>query len=126
MAEFMNLLRNLWDARILIVPPEHHVVVMPDPNLRKAIVAIINELGISLGPTNRPKELIDPIYVGEMRKIKYITADAAGIESLVGLEYATNLVVLRLENRLEIIWVEEKDKRRYRQQVQSAQAPNPK
>ena len=108
MAEFMNLLRNLWDARILIVPPEHHVVVMPDPNLRKAIVAIINELGISLGPTNRPKELIDPIYVGEMRKIKYITADAAGIESLVGLEYATNLVVLRLENRLEIIWVEKK------------------
>ena len=108
-AELILLSRHLLDAKILIGPAERHEVYMPDENLRKVVVALINELGISLGPTHRPKELTDPIYAGEMRKIKYLAAPTAGIHSLIGLEYATNLIVLRLENLYDVIWVEVKE-----------------
>ena len=94
--ELIYLLDHLRRAAILIGDPVYHVVVMPDMNLREAVVAEINKLGISLGPINRPKIPSDPIYAGEMRKIKQLNAYAAGIESLQGLEYATDLETLRL------------------------------
>ena len=98
-------------VQTLVDAPDLHVVVIPDPNLRKAVVATINELGIFLGPVNTLKGPADPIYAGEMRRIKYLTAESVGIEWLAGLEYATNLEVLRLGNVYgsdwNIRWVEE-------------------
>ena len=96
--ELLALLRHLHRARILVIDPLRHVVYMPDQNLRKVVVALINELGISLGPINRPKELFDPIYAGEMWRIDELEAEAAGIENLTGLEYGINLNTLALSN----------------------------
>ena len=104
--EFINLLRNLQYARILVLDPLRHVVYMPDENLRKVVVAKINELGISLGPINRPKEPSDPIYAGEMWRIEELRAEAAGIEDLTGLEYATDLNTLLLGNIAAWNWEE--------------------
>ena len=104
--DLMRLLRNLRRAKILVDDPVYHVVYMPDENLRKVVVALINELGISLGPINRPKELSDPIYAGEMWEIKDIRAEAAGIENLTGLEYATSLKLLLLGNSSAWNWEE--------------------
>ena len=115
-AELNKLLRNLWRRRsIFVADPDWHVVSMPDQNLREAVVAVINIYGSSSFPspifsteaaqiitsgivTRRPKKPADPIYAWEMRKIHSISAGAAGIESLIGLEYGTNLRSLRLGN----------------------------
>ena len=56
----------------------------------------------SLYGVGGPKKPSDPIYAGEMRLIGSLKAEAAGIESLIGLEYATNLRDLRLGNKLRI------------------------
>ena len=104
--EFITLGRNIRHAKICVDDPELHVVTMPDENLRKAVVARINELGISLGPINTPKKTTDPIYAGEMRKITHLSdlgivypdGPVGGIESLIGLEYATNLTTLDVGN----------------------------
>ena len=88
--------------------PELHAVNMPDPLLRAAVVAKINEFGIALRPIDRPKKPTDPIYAGEMRKIEELQAETAGITSLIGLEHATNLKALHLQNRFEVVWTEKK------------------
>ena len=102
--------------------PELQVVYMPDPNLRKAVVAKINEQAAL--PSERrevpeaaftwsgePKKPSDPIYAPEMRLIRTLTAEAVGIESLIGLEYATHLQSLRLGNILyedwDISWIQQ-------------------
>ena len=116
--EIRTLLRNLWHAKILVlIAPE---VYMPDENLREAVVAKINEQ-TALPSSQRevpeeffirvggPKKPSEPIYAGEMRLIGSLKAEAAGIESLIGLEYATNLRGLHLGNKhgsdWEFFWV---------------------
>ena len=114
--ELIYLLRNIRRAKICINAPEHQPVTIPDENLRKAVVATINELGISM--TGTPKEPTDVIYSGEMWRIEELKAKAAGIESLRGLEYATNLRELYLGNVYSqdwevIIWTEEESRDKY-------------
>ncbi len=100
--ELIYLLRNIRRAHICIDAPEHQFVTIPDENLREVVVAKINELGVSM--TGIPKGPIHPIYTGEMWRIEELTAEAVGIESLKGLEDATNLAVLRLGNVLYRDW----------------------
>ena len=106
--ELTDLLRNIRRAKICINAPKYQAVFMPDRALREAVVATINELGISM--TGTPKEPIHPIYAGEMWRIEELTAEAVGIESLRGLEYATNLRGLFLGNVYlqdwDVIWIE--------------------
>ena len=113
--ELIYLLRNIRRANICIDAPEHQAVHIPDENLREAVVATINELGISM--TGTPKEPTDVIYSGEMWRIEELKAEAAGIELLIGLEYATNLESLRLGNVIyqdwDIIWIEEEPRKKY-------------
>ena len=104
--ELITLLRNLRLASILVINVKFHPVQMPDQNLRKAVVAEINKRGISLGPINRLKKPTDIIYVGEMWEIEGLRAEAAGIESLIGLEYAKNLKSLYLGNLLYQDWTD--------------------
>ena len=107
--ELIYLLRNIRRAHICIDAPEHQFVTIPDENLREVVVAKINELGISM--TGTPKGPFHPIYTGEMWRIEELTAQAVGIESLKGLEDATNLRVLRLGNVLyrnwDFMWIKE-------------------
>ena len=120
-AELDTLLGNLWRASIFVVDPDWHVVSMPDQNLRKVVVAAINEQGVSSAPspivsreaaqlitvgivTRRPKEPIDPIYAWEMREIEELRAEAVGIKWLTGLEHATNLRILYLGNVYSQDW----------------------
>ena len=102
--ELIYLLRNIRRANICVdvLEDEYEVVYIPDENLRKAVVATINELGISM--TGTPKEPTDVIYSGEMRLIGSLEAEAAGIESLTGLEYARNLKKLLLGNPYKRAW----------------------
>ena len=104
--ELTDLLRNIRHAKICIDAPKSQAVYIPDENLREAVVAKINELGISM--TGTPKGPFHPIYSGEMLRIEELKAEAAGIERLKGLEYATNLRGLFLGNVYsrdwEVIW----------------------
>ncbi len=125
--ELFTLLENLKFAHVYILPIGEYVSVwIPDLNLRKAVIAHINERGISLGPINRPKEPHDTIYQGEMWRIEDFTAEAAGIESLIGLEHAINLRALHLGNEYghdwDIIWIEEEGKTTYK--VTKPETPN--
>ena len=113
MEEIRALLRNLRRARILVFSVR--VVYMPDRNLREAVVAKINEQAAK-SPSERevpeeffiqiggPKKTSDPIYAGEMLLIGSLKAEAAGIEDLTGLEYATNLRGLHLGNKYGSDW----------------------
>ena len=125
--EFIDLLRNLRLARIVVLPIGKYVpVFMPDRALREAVVSEINTLGVSLGPINRPKEPNDIIYQGEMWEIEYLTAEAVGIHSLRGLEYARNLKNLLLGNVYgqdwDIIWV--KVGEIYKYSISEPETPN--
>lgn len=112
-AELKVLLRNLRNAKIRVIDPVE--VNMPDKNLRKAVVAKIYEQAV-LPPENRevpeefliwvggPRKPSDPIYAPEMRLIGTLKAEAAGIESLTGLEYAINLKQLLLGNPIYWTW----------------------
>ena len=102
--ELTDLLRNIRRANICVNVrgDEYEVVYIPDENLRKAVVATINELGISM--TGTPKEPTDVIYSGEMWRIEELKAEAAGIEDLTGLEYAINLKYLSLGNPIYRTW----------------------
>ena len=100
--ELIDLLRNIRRANICIDAPEYQAVHIPDENLREVVVAKINELGISM--TGTPKGPFHPIYSGEMLRIEELKAEAAGIERLKGLEYATNLRELLLGNVLYQDW----------------------
>ncbi len=62
----------------------NQVVNIPDANLKKAIE---QQLGISSDPT-----------CAQMQRLKALDAKNAGIKSLEGLQYATNLKILDLEN----------------------------
>ena len=95
--------------------PELQVVYLPDPNLRKAVVAKINEQAAlpserrevpeaDFTGSGEPKKPSDPIYAPEMRLIGTLTAEAVGIESLIGLEYAINLKQLHLGNPFHRTW----------------------
>lgn len=68
------------------------VVDIPDANLRAKIEASLS------------KDPGDTITAGEMLGIEELTAQAAGIESLTGLEYATNLRNLYLGNVYSQDW----------------------
>ena len=113
--ELTDLLRNIRRANICIVVliGKYVPVFMPDRALREAVVATINELGISM--TGTPKKPTDVIYSGEMWEIEYLWAEAVGIKQLIGLEYARNLKELYLGNVYSIDWdttwveIEEKD-----------------
>ena len=94
--ELIKLLRNLRHAGILVFNIEFIWVFMPDENLRKVVVAKINELGISM--TGTPKKTTPPIYSGEMSRIKSLAAEEAGVQSLIGLEYAKDLEQLHFAN----------------------------
>ena len=125
--ELIDLLRNLRLARIVVLPIGKYVpVFMPDRALREAVVATINELGISM--TGTPKEPIHPIYSGEMLRIEELKAEAAGIERLKGLEYATNLRELFLGNVLyqdwDIIWIEGEGAEADKYTVTKPETPN--
>ena len=61
------------------------VVAIPDPNLRTAIETALN------------KDSGAPITVAEMETLTRFSATNAGIRNLRGLEFATNLPVLRLD-----------------------------
>ncbi len=100
--ELIDLLRNIRRANICVDASEYEAVYIPDENLRKAVVATINELGISM--TGTPKEPTDVIYSGEMWRIEELTAQAVGIERLTGLEYAINLKYLYLGNPYKRTW----------------------
>ena len=113
--EFIDLLRNLRLARIVVLPIGKYVpVFMPDRALREAVVSEINTLRVSLGAINRPKEPNDIIYQGEMWEIEYLRAEAVGIHSLRGLENARNLKYLLLGNVLyqdwDVIWAKAGEK----------------
>ena len=111
--ELKVLLRNLQSAKIRVIDPVE--VDIPDKNLRKAVVAKIYEQAV-LPPENRevpeefliwvggPRKPSDPIYAPEMRLIGTLKAEAAGIESLTGLEYAINLKELLLGNPFHWTW----------------------
>ena len=125
--ELIDLLRNLRLARIVVLPIGKYVpVFMPDRALREAVVSEINTLGVSLGPINRPKKPNDIIYQGEMWKIEYLRAEAVGIHSLIGLEYATNLKKLLLGNVYgqdwDVIWVTVGEIEKYR--ISEPKTPN--
>ena len=110
--ELVNLLRNLQRASIPVLLVIE--VYMPDQNLREVVVAKINEQAalvssqrevpeedfIQIG-TKKPSH---PIYEPEMRIIGSLKAEAAGIESLTGLEYAINLKYLLLGNPYGRTW----------------------
>ena len=100
--ELIDLLRNIRRANICVDASEYEAVYIPDENLRKAVVATINELGISM--TGTPKEPTDVIYSAEMWRIEELTAQAVGIERLTGLEYAINLKYLYLGNPYKRTW----------------------
>ena len=136
MEEARTLLRNLRRAKILVLMVA--VVDMPDENLREAVIAKINEqtalpsklrevpeeFFIRVGGPKKPSE---PIYAGEMRLIGSLKAEAAGIEDLTGLEYATNLRGLNLGNKYGSDWesvliVEEDQPFKYR--VTKPETPN--
>ena len=111
--ELVGLLRNLRRAGILVIPVI--VVHIPDKNLREVVVAKINEQA-ALTSSQRevpeaffirvggPKKPSDPIYEPEMRLIGSLKAEAAGIESLTGLEYAINLKNLYVGNPYGPTW----------------------
>ena len=125
--EFIDLLRNLRLARIVVLPIGKYVsVFMPDRALREAVVSEINTLGVSLGPINRPKEPNDIIYQGEMWEIEYLRAEAVGIHSLRGLEHATNLKDLSLGNVYgqdwDVTWV--KVGEIYKYSISEPETPN--
>ncbi len=71
---------------IFSLPVTAQVVNIPDPNLRAAIEA---ELGKASGTT---------ITAGEMATLTELNARDASISDLTGLEFATNLITLRLHN----------------------------
>ena len=112
-AELTVLLRNLWSAKIRVIDPVE--VYMPDKNLRKAVFEKINEQIVLPSEAREvpaefliwiggPKSPSDPIYAPEMRLIGSLVAEAAGIESLTGLEYAINLKRLSLGNPYHRTW----------------------
>ena len=101
--EVRHLLRNLYVARMIVWPYSDWLQIpIPDENLRKAVVARINELRISM--TGTPKIPIHPIYWGELGRIRSLQAEATGIESLEGLEYAIHLERLFLGNIFHQDW----------------------
>ena len=75
-------------ATLLISQAAAQVVEIPDPNLEKAILEALN--------------LPDEIPLNQLEMLRLTTLDAAdkGITDLNGLEHATFLVVLNLQNNL--------------------------
>ena len=109
--ELIDLLRNIRRANICVFSLME--VYMPDKNLREVVVAKINEQAVSSEREvpeeffiriGGPKKPSDPIYEPEMRLIGSLEAEAAGIESLTGLEYARNLKDLYLGNPYKRTW----------------------
>ena len=134
--ELTDLLRNLRRASILVLGVIE--VYMPDKNLRKVVVAKINEQAALVSGQREvpeiffirsggPKKPSSPIYEGEMHLIGTLKAEAAGIESLIGLEYAINLKQLQLGNPYHWTWdviFLWKDDLKHEYKVTKPEAPN--
>lgn len=88
------------------------VVNIPDANLRAKVEVRLNK---------DPGEAITAV---EMLGIEYLTAQAAGIESLTGLEYATNLRNLYLGNSYSQDWEVIFDETKNQYKVTEPMTPN--
>ena len=88
------------------------VVDIPDANLRAKIEASLS------------KDPGDTITAEEMLRIEEFTAQAAGIESLIGLEYATNLRNLYLGNVYSQDWEVIFDEGESQYKVTKPETPN--
>ena len=97
MNECINLLKKGFAVRvvhpliylflILVVAQSHaQLVEIPDPNLKQAIRETLN----------LPAEI--PLTQQEMSRLTNLDAKERGITDLTGLEYATNIRFLRLDN----------------------------
>ena len=88
------------------------IVNIPDANLRSRVEAFLS------------KNPGDAITAEDMLRIERFTAEAAGIESLTGLEYATNLRNLYLGNSYLQDWEVIFDEEEYQYEVTEPATPN--